>query len=168
MPPRWTASLSGSRPRPRASTAPNNTIPAGSRFARRAYRRPISEDEFLRLRKFIELAVEQGQGFDKGIQLAFKAILCSPHFLFRVEVDRNRRPGAIYPISEYELASRLSYFLWSSMPDDELLRLAGAKNLRKADNLEHQVRRMLADPKARALTENFAGQWLQLRRFASS
>src|SRR5262245_16995204 len=137
-------------------------------FGRRAYRRPLTEDEFLRLRKFIDLSVDQGQGFDKGIQLAFKAMLCSPHFLFRVEVDHDKRPGAVYLINDYELASRLSYFLWSSMPDEELSRLADEKVLRKGDTLEKQVRRMLADSKARALTENFAGQWLQLRRFKTS
>ncbi len=127
-------------------------------FARRAYRRPVTVEEVTRLMNFVELAAQKKQDQDKGLQLAFKAVLCSPHFLFRVEGDHAK---GIYPISEYELASRLSYFLWSSMPDQPLFELAGAGCLRK--ELENQVRRMLKDSKARALTENFAGQWLNLR-----
>jgi mono/diheme cytochrome c family protein len=133
-------------------------------FAGRAYRRPAGPAEVARLVRFVELAEQNGQPFEKGVQLAFQAALVSPHFLFRVEMDRNNpkiEPFAIQPISEYELASRLSYFLWSSMPDDELLGQAESKSLRT--NLEAQVRRMLQDPKTHALTENFAGQWLQLR-----
>ena len=127
-------------------------------FARQAYRRPVTAEEIGRLKNFVELALQNKQGQDKGLQLAFKAILCSPHFLFRVEVDHAK---GIYPISEYELASRLSYFLWSSMPDEKLFQLAGSGNLRK--ELEFEVRRMLKDPKSRALTENFAAQWLNFR-----
>jgi mono/diheme cytochrome c family protein len=132
-------------------------------LARRAYRRPVTREEVDRLGQFIRVAFQNGQDFDQGLQLAIKAMLVSPHFLFRIEQDRNNDAGAIYPISEYELATRLSYFLWSSMPDDELFTLAAKSNLRQGDNLEKQVRRMLREPKARALTENFAGQWLQLR-----
>ena len=127
-------------------------------FARRAYRRPVAAEEITRLTRFVELALKNKQSQDKGIQLAFKAVLCSPHFLFRVEVDHAK---GIYHVNEYELASRLSYFLWSSMPDEALFDLAGSGGLRK--DLENQARRMLKDPKARALTENFAGQWLNLR-----
>lgn len=133
-------------------------------FASRAYRRPAEPGEVARLVRFVELAQQNGQPYEKGLQLAMQATLVSPHFLFRVEMDWNnarKEPLAINPIGEYELASRLSYFLWSSMPDDELFKLAETKTLRT--NLEAQVRRMLKDPKARALTENFAGQWLQLR-----
>lgn len=133
-------------------------------FATRAYRRPVEPGEVARLVRFVELAEQNGQPFEKGMQLAFQAALVSPHFLFRVEMDRNnprKEPGAIQPISEHELASRLSYFLWSSMPDEELFKEAGTATLRK--NLEVHVRRMLKDPRTRALTLNFAGQWLQLR-----
>ncbi len=137
-------------------------------FAGRAYRRPLTDDEFQRLRRFLELARDQGQGFEVGVQLVFKAILVSPHFLFRVELDYDQRPGAVYHINEWELASRLSFFLWSSMPDDQLFALARSKSLRQGDVLDKQVRRMLADPKGRALTDNFAGQWLQLRRFLAA
>jgi hypothetical protein len=147
--------------RPRKSAIIRQVI---EKFAARAYRRPVTDDEVARIARFVELAETNGQRLDEGFQLAFRAILASPHFLFRVEMDRaSTRPHGVYAISEYELASRLSYFLWSSMPDEELFRLASSGSLRKDDTLEKQVRRMLADPKARALTDNFAGQWLQLR-----
>jgi mono/diheme cytochrome c family protein len=131
------------------------------RFAGRAYRRPATPEEVARLVKFVELAVQDGERFERGIQLAVTAALTSPHFLFRVEIDRD--PKATHAIGDYELASRLSYFLWSSMPDDELFRLAAQGTLHEPGTLEAQARRMLKDPKARALVENFAGQWLQLR-----
>jgi hypothetical protein len=130
-------------------------------FARRAYRRPVTKEEVDRLGELVRFAFQNGEDRDHGLQLAFKAVLVSPHFLFRVELDRSTDPEATYSISEYELASRLSYFLWNSMPDDELFRLAGSNGLRKG--VEAQARRMLRDPKAKALTENFAGQWLNLR-----
>jgi len=146
------------------------------RFATRAYRRPVSPGEVARLVKFVNLAGENGDSFERGVQVAVEAVLVSPQFLFRVELDtRNRtrpnkrpdpkaaKPADAFPIGEFELASRLSYFLWSSMPDDELSQLAAAKKLREGDNLEKQVRRMLADPRAKALVENFADQWLQIR-----
>ena len=131
-------------------------------LARRAYRRPVQPGEITRLVGFVQLAESNGDNFEKGIQLAMQTILTSPHFLFRVE--RDRKPNdvlSIHPISDFELANRLSYFLWSSMPDEELFTLAKQGNLRK--NLEPQVQRMLKDPKSRALVDNFAGQWLQLR-----
>ncbi len=132
-------------------------------FARRAYRRPVTADELDRLARFVELARQNGQDREAGFKLAFKAMLVSPHFLFRVEVDRAPAgdPGAVYAINDYELASRLSYFLWTTMPDDELFALAQRSALR--NELDKQVQRMLRDPKAQAFTENFAGQWLQLR-----
>jgi mono/diheme cytochrome c family protein len=134
------------------------------RFAVRAYRRPLRGDELRRLLRFVEMAEKNRDSFETGIGLALQAALVSPHFLFRVEIDpRPDDPRAIHPISHYELASRLSYFLWSSMPDDELFELARKKTLREADVLEGQVRRMLKDPRSRALVDNFAGQWLQLR-----
>ncbi|MBM4071925.1 MAG: DUF1592 domain-containing protein [Planctomycetes bacterium] len=132
-------------------------------FARRAYRRPATPDEVERLTGFIRLARQNGQEPIVGLKLAFKAILVSPHFLFRVEVDRSAtdRPDAVFAINEFELASRLSYFLWSSMPDDALLKAAQEITLRR--DLVKQVERMMRDPKASAFTVNFAGQWLQLR-----
>ncbi len=140
------------------------------RFASRAYRRPVTGGELARLLRFVDLALENGDSFERGIQLAVQAILVSPQFLFRVELDSRPRAaeagcrdtGSV-PIDDFELASRLSYFLWSSMPDDELFRLAVEGKLRSREILERQVRRMLNDPKAQALVENFAGQWLQLR-----
>ncbi|MFO0969349.1 MAG: DUF1592 domain-containing protein [Gemmataceae bacterium] len=139
-----------------------------STFARRAYRRPVTDAEVEKLMKFVDLAERSGQTYERGIQLAVQAALMSPHFIFRVEQDRTPpeagTPGLIktaYPISDYELASRLSYFLWSSMPDEELFNLAEKRELNSV--LEKQVKRMLKDGKSRALTENFAGQWLNLR-----
>src|SRR5262249_34673447 len=110
-----------------------------------------------------------GDSFETSIRLALQAILVSPNFLFRVETDAEpNNPKAVHPINDFELASRLSYFLWSSMPDDELFDSAKNGTLRKDKNLEVQVKRMLKDPKSNALTENFAGQWLQIRRLESS
>jgi hypothetical protein len=133
-------------------------------LARRAFRRPVTADEVNRYVRLVEMARAHGDSFDRGVQLAVQAILVSPHFLFKVERDRKLLDKP-YPISEHELATRLSYFLWSSMPDEELSRLADRGELRK--NLEPQVRRMLKDPKADALGENFAGQWLQVRNVKS-
>jgi hypothetical protein len=138
-------------------------------FARRAYRRSVSDEEIERLTRFVDLAEKNGDSFEQGIRLALQAVLVSPHFLFRVEKDRKAAASGLKanPISDFELASRLSYFLWSSMPDEELFRLAERKALRNGDTLPRQVRRMLADSKATALIENFFGQWLQLRSLAT-
>ncbi|MCS6850906.1 MAG: DUF1592 domain-containing protein [Gemmataceae bacterium] len=133
-----------------------------AQFARRAFRRLVDDAEVERYLGLVRLARREGETFEKSIGVAIQAILVSPHFLFRVEVDREpNNSNAVHPISEFELATRLSYFLWSSMPDDELFALAERGELRK--NLEPQVRRMLRDPKISALVENFAGQWLQVR-----
>ncbi|HZY85246.1 MAG TPA: DUF1592 domain-containing protein [Gemmataceae bacterium] len=137
-------------------------------FAERAYRRPVNNEELGRLVRFVELAQKNGDNFEAGVRLALEAVLVSPHFLFRVELDRRPNdPRSVRDLNDFELASRLSYFLWSSMPDDELSRLARQKSLHKPDVLEAQVRRMLKDPRARALTDNFAGQWLQTRNLKS-
>lgn len=137
------------------------------KFAARAYRRPVKPRELDRLLDLVKLAESQGDSFEKGIQLALKAVLVSPHFLFRVELDAEPdNPKAIHAIGNHELASRLSYFLWSSMPDDELFDQARQGTLRK--NLDAQVRRMLQDQKARALVEHFAGQWLQTRNLKTA
>lgn len=132
-----------------------------TRFASKAYRRPVEPSDVERLLKLMDVAQARGEKWEAGIQLALQAVLTSPKFLFRVELDDRPDSKDPHPIDEYHLASRLSYFLWSSMPDDELFGLAAKKQL--SSQLDAQVKRMLADPKARALTENFAVQWLQLR-----
>jgi len=134
-------------------------------FASHAFRRAASAEEVERLTKFVEQAVDDGESFERGIQLAVEAVLVSPHFLFRVELDpQGTAAESVYAIDEFELATRLSYFLWSSMPDDELFQHAFAGTLRQGDNLASEVRRMLKHPKSRALVDNFAMQWLQVRR----
>jgi mono/diheme cytochrome c family protein len=131
-------------------------------LARRAFRRPVSTAEVAALMRFVNTAETPEQ----GIQNAIRAMLLSPHFLFRIERDPTAQQD-VRRISEIELASRLSYFLWSSMPDDELLRLAEAGRLRAPGVLAVQAKRMIADPKSSALADNFAGQWLQLRNLDS-
>jgi hypothetical protein len=131
-------------------------------FATRAYRRPVKAEELARLVKLFDLATKQGEKFEVAIRLPMKAVLVSPHFLYRIEEDP-KNPNDVRTISDFEFATRLSYFLWSSMPDEELFKLATQGELRKPAVLEAQVKRMLKDPKAKALSENFAGQWLQLR-----
>jgi mono/diheme cytochrome c family protein len=133
-----------------------------TRFASHAYRRPATKDEVDRLVKLAESAEERGEKWEAGIQLALEAVLVSPKFLFRVELDDRPDSREPHPIDEYQLASRLSYFLWSTTPDDELTALAAKKQL--TANLDAQVKRMLKDPRSSALVENFALQWLQLKR----
>ena len=132
-------------------------------FVARAFRRPPTPAELDRYLKVAEAAATESKGrWEAGVQQLLKVVLCSPKFLFRVEQDSlPRYPGA-HPLDEYQLASRLSYFLWATMPDDELLNLAAKNQLTPA--LDAQVRRMLKDPKAESLTQNFAMQWLQLQR----
>jgi hypothetical protein len=137
-------------------------------FVTRAYRRPAADDEIDRLTRLVVTATKEGDSFERGIQLAVEAVLVSPHFLFRIELDPEPlNPQAIRTISDFELATRLSYFLWSSLPDDELMRLAGEGALRREGNLAAQVRRMLKDAKSGALVDNFFSQWLQLRNLRS-
>jgi hypothetical protein len=137
-------------------------------FASRAYRRPATPEEVKRLLSFVREARNAGDSPEEGIKTALTAVLASPHFLFRVELDRDAADpkAAGQPVSEWELASRLSYFLWSSMPDEELFRHARENTLRKPEVLQAQVKRLLRDPKARALADNFASQWLQTRNLA--
>ena len=132
-------------------------------LARRAYRRPVTSAEVDSLVGFVQMALDQGDSFDHGMQVALTAILVSPHFLFRIERDPEPANPSAHDIGQFELATRLSYFLWSSMPDEELFQLAARQDLRKPQILDAQVRRMLADPKSKALVDNFGGQWLQLR-----
>jgi mono/diheme cytochrome c family protein len=136
-------------------------------LAHRAYRGFETDADLARLLEFYRQGRNKGD-FDAGIQMALRRMLASPKFVMRAEVEPpSVRAGVSYAIGDLELASRLSYFLWSSIPDDELLGLAKAGGLRAEGVLEQQVRRMLADPRARALVENFAGQWLHLRNVQS-
>jgi hypothetical protein len=136
--------------------------------ARRAYRRPVTDLEVEPLLKVYHAGYQAG-GFDAGIEMALQRLLVSPEFLFRIERDPAVASGdGVYRISDLELASRLSFFLWSSIPDDELTTLAASGKLRDANVLAQQVRRMLADPRASALVTNFAGQWLYLRNVRSA
>ncbi len=133
-------------------------------LAHRAYRRPVTPAETASLMKFVALARSRGGSTEQGIQLAIQAMLVTPQFLFRIEHDpRPTDPQDVHRIADVELASRLSYFLWSSMPDDELLGLAEAGKLHQAAVLDGQVKRMLADRRAAAFAANFAGQWLEIR-----
>jgi mono/diheme cytochrome c family protein len=150
------------RPASAAQEAPCATTIL-TRIARRAYRRPVTSADVQSLMAYYIEGQRDG-GFEAGIQLALEKLMVSPDFLFRVERDPARvAPGAAYRVTDIELASRLSFFLWSSMPDDQLLTLAAQGRLREPAVLERQVRRMLADPKAGALVDNFFGQWLMLR-----
>ena len=134
-----------------------------ARLARRAYRRPVGVDDVAPLLAFYRTG-RAADGFEAGIRMAIERLLIDPEFLFRIERDpEGVAPGAPYRLTDLELASRLSFFLWSSIPDDGLLDVAGDGRLSDGAELERQVRRMLDDPRASALVENFAGQWLSLR-----
>jgi hypothetical protein len=134
-----------------------------SALARRAYRRPVGSEDLEPLLAFYEEGRAEG-GFEGGIQRALELLLVSPEFLFRVERDpKHVAAGTAYRISDLELASRLSFFLWSSIPDDELIDAAVRGTLRRPGAIERQVKRMLADDRSRAFVQNFAGQWLFLR-----
>jgi hypothetical protein len=135
-----------------------------STLAKRAYRRPVTSRDVGDLLTFYDEERAAGGLFEGGIQAAIGALLVSPDFLFRIERDPSHiAPDTNYHVSDLELASRLSFFLWSSIPDDELMELAVSGRLRGPNVLARQVRRMLADHRSHALTENFAGQWLKLR-----
>ena len=138
-----------------------------SGLAQRAYRRPVTSADVSRLMEFYEIGRQDGS-FDQGIQAAIERLLVSPYFLLRKEQDPpDLAPSSAYTISDVELASRLSFFLWSSIPDEELLRLAEQQRLSDPVVLQEQVARMLRDPRAKALVTNFFGQWLYLRNMAS-
>jgi hypothetical protein len=149
---------------------PRNTadeLPCAKRIlqtlTRRAYRRPSTDDDVQRLMPFFTAGKAEG-GFDRGIQKSLERVLVSPQFLFRIETEpANAVPGAAYRVSDLELASRLSFFIWGSIPDDELLDAAVAGKLKTPAVLEQQVRRMLADSRSEAMVTNFAAQWLYLR-----
>ncbi len=134
-----------------------------STLARRAWRRPVTKAETAELVSFYKLGREGGS-FEGGIETAVRRIISGPEFIFRAEIDPpGKAPGTPYRVSDIELASRLSFFLWSSVPDDELMNLAVKGKLKSPQVLQAQVRRMLADPKAHTLVTNFASQWLTLR-----
>lgn len=155
---------------------PNLSEPAAARqiltrFATRAFRRPVTPDEVEPLMRVYRAGLTDGEPYVGAVKLALEAVLVSPHFLYRIEADpslsgmtteqiRNAPP---HRITDYELATRLSYFLWSSMPDDELFRLAGEQTLHNPSVLDQQIQRMLADPRSQAFVTNFVGQWLETR-----
>src|SRR6185295_2712447 len=140
---------------------------------RHAYRRPVTNAEVDDLMRFYtngrkRPSTSSGQAFDRGIEEALAFVLASPKFLFRAEPDpATVAAGATYSVPDFELASRLSFFLWSTVPDDELINVASAGQLHEPAMLDRQVRRMLADPKSKALVDNFASQWLFLRNLQS-
>ena len=158
------------QPAPKSSRAAEDACAKRivSALAQRAFRRPVTDADLEAPLRFYTQARAEG-GFDAGIEMAARAVLASTEFLFRIERDpKNAAPRTAYRISDVELASRLSFFLWSSVPDDELLNLATKGTLHQPAILERQVRRMLADERADALVTNFAGQWLYLRNLAAS
>ncbi len=135
-------------------------------LANRAFRRPATEIEVENLAGFVDRTIATGGSFERGMQMALRAVLLAPSFLYRPELDADgptAAPADIRPLNQWELASRLSYFLWSSMPDEALFTQARIGALQDPAVLASEVKRMLADPKAEALTDNFAGQWLQIR-----
>ena len=133
-----------------------------STLGRRAYRRPVTKADSTRLLTFYQAGRAKGT-FETGIQMALRRLLASPNFVFRVEEDSSSKPGTVQQVTDVELASRLSFFLWSSIPDDALLDVASRGQLRTASVLEREVRRMIADPKAGSFIRNFTGQWLHTR-----
>jgi hypothetical protein len=148
-------------------SGPEDELPCAriilSKLSRRAFRRPVTDADLKPLLAFYERGRAEGD-FDHGIEKALNSLLVSPDFLFRVEHDpKNAAPGTVYRVGDFELASRLSFFLWSSIPDDQLLDLAQQGKLRDQAVLQQQVRRMLDDPRSQSLVDNFAGQWLYLR-----
>lgn len=136
-----------------------------SSLGRRAFRHPLDDSELEAILSFYQAGRNKGS-FDDGIEMALRRILASPEFMFRFEREP-LKPGESFRISDLELASRLSFFLWSSVPDDELLKLAGEGRLKEPKVLEQEVHRMLADPRSDQLVNNFAGQWLYLRNLQS-
>jgi cytochrome c551/c552 len=149
---------------------PRNDIPCARRIvstlARRAYRRPVTESDIATLMGFYATGRARGT-FDDGIEIALRRILASPEFMFRFEREP-AQPLKAFRITDIELASRLSFFIWSSIPDDELVRVASEGRLRDPIVLEQQVRRMLVDPRSNELVKNFAGQWLYVRNLQNT
>jgi mono/diheme cytochrome c family protein len=178
--PRTAASVGGVILDPPAATAPQPRSPAGTAseaacanrilitLARHAFRRPVTADDVEAPLAFYTTARQRGDSFDEGIRAGLARILSSPLFLYRIERDpAGARPGTTRRITDLELASRLSFFLWSSIPDERLLNLAASRRLREPGMLASEVRRLIADRRADALVSNFTGQWLQLRNLES-
>jgi hypothetical protein len=135
----------------------------------KAFRRPATEADLTEMMAFFDAGREDGGGFDFGVEAVVQRILADPEFIYRREIEpAGAAPGSPYDISDLELASRLAFFLWSSIPDEELIQLASKGQLRDDDMLEKQVARMIADPRANAFIENFTGQWLNVRGMAAS
>ncbi|WP_339745191.1 DUF1592 domain-containing protein [uncultured Rubinisphaera sp.] len=134
------------------------------KFTDRAFRRPVTDQELTRYLKIFELAQSRNETYERSLQIAIQAVLVSPEFLFRIENKPDSSNTEAVAVENFALASRISYFLWSSMPDEELFELAKSGKLNQDEVLTKQVKRMLLDPKAKALTENFVGQWLGLRQ----
>lgn len=154
-------------PGPDAASRQNCARKILGAVARRAFRRPVTSEETDRFVGLVTQVVDDGGSFDQGIELALQAILVSPDFLFLVEsgpAPERLQPDGTYRLTDFELAARLAYFLWSSMPDEALFKLAQRDELHDPRNLEAQVARMLKDPRSRALADNFAGQWLGIRK----
>jgi mono/diheme cytochrome c family protein len=140
-----------------------------STLAGRAFRRPATDADVEEIMAFFRTGREEGGRFDYGIEAAVQRILADPEFIYRSEIEPHGvAPGEAYRISDLELASRLSFFLWSSIPDEELVRLGAEGRLHETEVLQQQVQRMIADPRADAFIENFTGQWLNLRGIAAS
>ncbi len=135
-----------------------------NKFTDRAFRRPVTDQEVTRYLKIFELAQSRNETYERSLQIAIQAVLVSPEFLFRIEDKPDNKNTDSVAVENFAIASRLSYFLWSSMPDEELFELAKSGKLNQDEVLTKQVKRMLLDPKAKALTENFVGQWLGLRQ----
>lgn len=139
-------------------------------LVRRAYRRPYTDEDLKPLLALYEKGRRDplGGGFEGGIEMALRGILVSPDFLFRIERDpAGSAPGGVHRVNDFELASRLSFFLWSSIPDDELLNLAQDGKLSDPKTIERQTARMLDDPKSKAFVDNFSGQYLFVRNLAA-
>ncbi len=136
-------------------------------FLPRAFRRPVTEAEITQYVSFVEMASERGASFAESMRIGLQAILVSPHFLFRVEESR-QQVGEMEQLDDFALATRMSYFIWSSLPDEELFQLAKENRLHEPQVLKEQTERMLADPKSEALVKNFSGQWLGLRKLTTN
>jgi hypothetical protein len=147
----------------RAENEANDMRALIERFASRAFRRPVTPQELDRLYRLVELTKQEKEPVERGMQLVVEAVLASPHFLFKVELDSDPSSTEPRELNDFELATRLSYFLWSTMPDDELWSLALAGKLHDPAIFDAQVDRLLAHDRVAGLVENFAGQWLQLR-----
>ncbi len=155
---RWAGPAEGKTPQQRARDLLASFLP-------RAWRRPVSAEELEHVAHVADAALQRGESWENAVRLSLVSILSSPKFIFRMEPDEQPDNPEAHPINEYQLASRLSYFVWATCPDDELLALAQKGQL--AANLEAQIKRLLRDPRAETLTDNFAMQWLQLRRLTS-